>query len=129
MTMDERPIESIEGKITAGNISINAGSAVRRTCNLTFVADEYEYDYNQLDSLLSMNKKIQVSVGIENKINNEYPEIIWFKQGIYVINTLSISSTNQGIQISLQCKDKMCLLNGECGGGLPTSITFHEYNQ
>ena len=29
--------------------------------------------------------------------------------------------------ISLSCKDKMCLLNGECAGGLPTSITFHEY--
>ena len=23
----------------------------------------------------------------------------------------------------------MCLLNGECGGTLPTSVTFHEYDQ
>ena len=129
MSMDERPIQSIEGRVTAGTISINATSAVRRTCNLTFVADSNEYNYTELESLLSMNKKIQVLIGVENRINEEYPEIIWFKQGIFVINTLSISSSNQGIQISLQCKDKMCLLNGECGGGLPTSITFHEYDQ
>jgi len=23
----------------------------------------------------------------------------------------------------------MCLLNGECGGNLPTSVTFHAYDQ
>lgn len=129
MTMSERPIKSIEGRITNGSISISASSSVRRTCNLTFVTDEDEYDYIELDGLLSMNKKISVLIGIENNIDEDYPEIIWFKQGIFIINNLSISHGTQGIQISLQCKDKMCLLNGECGGGLPTSITFHEYDQ
>lgn len=129
MNMAEEPIQSIEGKVSAGSVNVNAGSAVRRTCNLTFVADEDEYDYNQLESLLSMNKKVQILIGVKNNIDKNYPEIIWFKQGVFVINTLSISSNAQGIQISLQCKDKMCLLNGECGGGLPTSITFHEYDQ
>lgn len=129
MNMAEELIQSIEGKVSAGSVNVNAGSAVRRTCNLTFVADEDEYDYNQLESLLSMNKKVQILIGVKNNIDKNYPEIIWFKQGIFVINTLSIASNAQGIQISLQCKDKMCLLNGECGGGLPTSITFHEYDQ
>jgi hypothetical protein len=129
MSMAEKPIESVEGKVTAGSINITSGSAVRRTCNLTFIVDEDEYDYNDLSSLISMNKKIEVIIGVENRINSKYPDIIWFKQGIYVINTVSFSSSNQGVQVSIQAKDKMCLLNGECGGGLPTSITFHAYDQ
>ena len=129
MSMSEKPIESIEGRVTTGSINISASSSIRRTCNLTFVADEEEYNYTEVSGLLSMNKKISISVGIENTINNELPDKIWFKQGIFIINNVSLSHTSQGVQISLQCKDKMCLLNGECGGGLPTSITFHEYDQ
>lgn len=129
MTMAEEPVQSIEGKITTGSINIAANSAVRRTCNLTFLANEDDYAYNDLSSLLAMNKKIQVSIGVENNIDRNFPDIIWFKQGIFVIINVSITSNEQGIQISLQCKDKMCLLNGECGGGLPTSITFHMYDQ
>ena len=55
----------------------------------------------------------------------QYP-IIWFPLGVYVIITPSIVHNNTGINISLQLKDKMCLLNGDCGGTLPASITFHE---
>ena len=60
----------------------------------------------------------------------DYPEtVIWFPQGIYVITQPTISHSLSGVNISLNLKDKMCLLNGEMAGGLPTSITFHEYDQ
>ena len=60
----------------------------------------------------------------------DYPNtIIWFPLGVFVITQPSLSHNANGVTISLNLKDKMCLLNGEMGGGLPTSITFHEYDQ
>ena len=35
----ENPIESIEGKVTGGNINIDGNSSVRRSCSLTLVSD------------------------------------------------------------------------------------------
>ncbi len=39
----------------------------------------------------------------------------------------SLSHGTGGTTISLQLKDKMCLLNGECGGVIPASTRFDEY--
>ena len=77
--------------------------------------------------MLSINKKVSVAIGVDNTTDKylEY-EQLWFPMGIYVIIQPSISHTSGGITISLQLKDKMCLLNGECGGTLPASVTFNE---
>lgn len=130
LAMDETPIQEIEGKISSGSINIDGNSSMRRTCNLTFLVEETEdNDLMNIDNLLSINKKIKIEIGIENIIDSRYDNIIWFKQGIFVINQPSISHNSQGIVVSLTCKDKMCLLNGECGGGLPASVIFDSYNQ
>lgn len=130
LTMDELPIRAIEGRVSAGSINIDGSSSVRRTCNLTFLAEHGEKnDLTNIDNLLSINKKIKIEIGLENLIDDRYDEIIWFKQGIFVINQPNISHNSQGVTISLSCKDKMCLLNGECGGGLPASVIFDSYNQ
>lgn len=126
----ELPIQSIEGRVQPGStISISGDSSVRRTCNISFIADEKENDLTNVENLLSMNKKIKIFVGIQNDFNNRYDKIIWFQQGIFVIIQPSISHNSGGCLINLSCKDKMCLLNGESAGGLPTSITFNEYDQ
>lgn len=129
----ERPIKDIQGKITGGNISVDGSSSLRRSCNLSMVADSYgviEYGKTELnmEDLLSMNKKISVEIGFINTFNKylEY-EIIWFPLGIFVIINSNCSNSTSGLNISLQLKDKMCLLNGECGGVIPASTTFHEY--
>ena len=126
----ELPISQITGRIKDGSININADSSVRRTCNLSFVALEEENDLTNVDNLLSINKKIKIEIGIQN--NTEWyqeHDIIWFPQGIFVICNPSISHTMTGVSISLSSKDKKCLLNGECGGGLPAPITFDSYKQ
>ena len=69
------------------------------------------------------------SSGIENDIDDRYPDIIWLKQGVFVIIQPTITHNASSVNISLSCKDKMCLLNGDCGGGLPASITFDSYDQ
>lgn len=126
---DEQPLRAIQGRISAGSISLDGSSSVRRSGSISFMAEEKENDLTDVDNLLSLNKKIKILVGIENNIDSMYEKIIWFNQGIFVITQPSISHTMQGVNINLSFKDKMCLLNGECGGGLPTSVTFSKYEQ
>lgn len=123
----ENPITEIQGKVTSGSINLNGSSAVRRTANLNMVADDANNDIRSINNLLSINKKIKLEIGFTNMTSDyqQYP-IIWFPLGVYIIITPSIVHNNTGINISLQLKDKMCLLNGDCGGVLPASITFHE---
>lgn len=68
--------------------------------------------------------KFSLEIGIQNEIDPSYEKIIWFPQGIYVINTFNTTKNTNSYNISISGKDKMCLLNGELGGNLPASIDF-----
>lgn len=125
---EEKPIYSIQGQVISGNINLDGTSNIRRTCNLTMIAQEYENDLTNINNLISINKKIDLEIGFLN--TTQYYknfDIIWFPLGIYVIINTSISNNTSGVTISLQLKDKMCLLNGECGGTISASTVFHEY--
>lgn len=127
LTFDEMPIQEIQGKVTGGNLTLDGSSGMRRTGNLSMVADKYENDLTDTKHLLSINKKVEVLIGFVNT-TDEYTEydMIWFPQGTYVIISPNISHNSDGINISLTLHDKMALLNGECGGTLPASVTFNE---
>lgn len=128
---NEIPIGAIEGETTGGSINVNNSSAMRRTANISLIANEGDgVDLKNVENLLAINKKIKIYIGIENYVDtNNYDKIIWFKQGVYVIVDPNITHSAQGIAISLNLKDKMCLLNGECGGGLPAAVIFDKYDQ
>ena len=75
-----------------------------------------------------IHSKFSFEVGLENPFfgtdkNQGAPQIIWFKQGIYVCTSYSSSISTNGYTINLQGKDKMCLLNGDVGGALPALST------
>lgn len=126
---EERPIQEIQGITTSGSLNLDGKSAMRRTCNLSmFVTNEAMGNITNIDNLFSLNKKVYVEVGIKNTTNQytEYP-IIWIPQGTFVIINPSLSHNASGVTMSLQLKDKMCLLNGECGGVIPASTQFDEY--
>jgi hypothetical protein len=127
LTFDEKPIQEIQGKVTGGNFTIDGSSAMRRTGNISLVADEYENDLTDTKHLLSINKKIEVLIGFINT-TDEYTEyeMLWFPQGTYVIISPNITHDSNGVNISLTLHDKMALLNGECGGILSSSVVFHE---
>ena len=125
----ENPIQDIQGIVTGGSINIDGNSSMRRTCSLSVYVHEDNYArVTNVDNLISMNKKIDLEIGIKNttKKYSQYP-IIWFPQGIFVIVNPSISHGTNGTNISITCKDKMCLLNGEVGGIIPASTQFDEY--
>ena len=128
LSFDDKPIREIQGNITAGNLSVNGSSSVRRTISLTMLADEHNSNIEDIDNEISINKKVKVLVGYTNPLKSyaHYGDIIWFPCGVFVLSSASVSRSTSGWNISISGKDKMCLLDGSAGGIFPASITFHE---
>ena len=129
LSMDERPIKEIQGKVLNGNINVDGSSSVRRTGNLSVYIEDSVATYMEIGGLFSLNKKIKIEVGLSNPTKQylNYP-ILWFPQGVYAIINLSSSYGTSGTNISLQIKDKMVYLNGECGGTIAASTILDEYD-
>lgn len=124
---DESPVKQIQGNITSGNLNVNGSSAIRRTINLSMVANLNNSDIEDIDSDIAIDKKVKIEVGYKN-ITHKYKDddIIWFPCGIFVISSASVARGITGWNISISGKDKMCLLDGTAGGTFPAPIIFHE---
>lgn len=121
LNSEEQPLELIEGVVTSGSVSVDGSSAVRRTCQLSMVVKElniHEYYWG-------LKTKVEIYAGLENHIDDRYPDIIWFKQGTFVLTSFNTTQGLGNYTISLNGKDKMVLLNGELGGTI-TSLT-HDF--
>lgn len=123
---NENPFTEIQGEIVnGGNVNIDGKSALRRTCNFTMINRTFAYKTSTVSNQLAIGRKIGLEVGFKNT-TTKYPEvdIFWFPQGIFVINSASVSNNTSGLSISLSLKDKMCLLNGDRGGTFPATVTL-----
>lgn len=128
LNWDEEPLKEIGGDLTTGSITKDGSSSVRRTCQFSAVVDTGSYDVTDMSSDFAINKKIYLEIGIKN-YSHEYPEypILWFPQGIFIISSFSAStSASSAVNINITLKDKMALLNGECGGTFPASTILDE---
>ena len=65
LTQNELPIEYIEGRVTAGSISVDGTSALRRTCNLTLVLK------NLSESGFTNNSK----TSLDGLLNNRFKKV------------------------------------------------------
>ena len=120
LTLEEDPIDEIQGRVTGGSISVDGSSKLRRSCSLNLISDKL----NVSEYLWCLNTKIRVSIGMRNYIDPvKYGEIVWFPQGTFVLNSFNISVNNTSSTIAIQGKDKMCLLNGDVGGNL-TALSY-----
>ena len=127
---NEHRIEEITGRTLGGSINLDGTSSMRRTATLQLFAEDNDINnLTNVDNLISLNKKVELQIGLKNLTNQyqQYP-IFWFPQGIFVIVGASIEHGSDGVKINLTLHDKMALLNGECGGTLPAPITFSEMN-
>ena len=125
LTFAENPIQTIEGRVTQGSINIDGASAVRRTCSLTIVGQNFDYN----NYYWGLNTKFKLEIGVQNFVDSKYPDIIWFKQGVYIITGFNTSRSTSNFSISINGKDKMCLLNGEVGGSLESSVDFGKIDE
>lgn len=126
LNFKEEPIDQIQGKITTGSINIDGDSNIRRTCSLTLISD----NININDIYWGIKTKIKLDIGLRNRltgeyaISNSYPEIVWFPQGYYILSSFNTSISASNATISIQGKDKMCLLNGDLSGQLTSQVDF-----
>ena len=121
LNVDEDPIAEITGNVLSGSINVDGSSSVRRTCNIQLVTEATRL--SEID--WTLRTKFKVLIGLENKIDSRYDDIIWFPQGTFVITSFNSTLNAQGYQINIQGKDKMCLLNGDVGGQL---FAAHEFS-
>lgn len=118
LNLDEEPLQEISGTTTGGSISIDGKSAVRRTCTLTMTTGEVDINAYYW----GLHTKFKLFVGLKNKINEDYPDIIWFPQGTFVITSFNTNQQVKNYTINITGKDKMCYLNGDVGGVI-TALT------
>ena len=128
LNWQEDPVQDIQGKVISANINIDGNSIVRRTATLSVYLDYTNNNITNAKNLLSINKKMNLQIGFINTTNKytQFP-FLWFPLGLFIITDNSISYSDSGLVASLQLKDKMCLLNGDCGGTLPASVIFDTY--
>lgn len=119
LNWEEMPKYEFSGRITQGSINIDGASAVRRTCSFTMVTEQGVIESNYW----GLENKFKLEVGVKNDINSKYPDICWFKQGIYIITSLNETLSTTAHTITLQGKDKICLINGDIGGNFTAKST------
>jgi hypothetical protein len=56
-------------------------------------------------------------------------QIFWFNLGEYVCSSYSVSQSTNSLTINISGKDKMCLLNGEIGGKIESTVDFGTFDQ
>lgn len=127
LDINENPLSQIEGRVTGGSINIDGASSVRRTCSLTLCSKNLELDINNY--YWGLNTKFNVSIGLTNDIDNNYPNIIWFPMGIFICSAFNTAITTNNYTINISGKDKMCLLNGDMGGHFTHSIDFNNMKE
>lgn len=112
LNYSEQPLQEIQGLVTQGNVNIDGSAALRRTCSLTL-----DYNPNETDPLsIGLQSKFKLYIGLKNEIDDRYPAICWFKQGLFVVQDYKITNSEQKDSLSITGQDKMCLLNGNVGG-------------
>lgn len=119
---NEFVVNELQGKLINGSFSIDKNSAVRRVCNLTFVADNPQF-IPEPNSFVWFNRKFRLFVGIVDLFNDE---TVWFNKGIYVMNRPSMVENSEGLEISIEGLDKMCLYNGVLGGVITHTYVIEE---
>ena len=150
LNWNEEPLQQIQGIAISGSVNLDGSSSMRRTATLSLFAEEKKNNLANVDHLFSVNKKCILELGIVNNVSEYiytekdeygnvnhitinyqqiYGDIIWFPLGVYVMFNPSISHSMQGVTISMQLKDKMCLLNGDLGGEIHSAVEFSYQDQ
>ena len=87
------PIETLEGVATGGSINLDGKSAARRSCSLTLATEK--------DVNWALSTEFELQIGELNTIDDNYPDIIWFPMGRYLISSLSSNRQVNNFNISI----------------------------
>jgi hypothetical protein len=114
-------VNSLEGKVTDGSISIDATSDIRRTCNITLVVENSE-NILAPGGQVWLDKFIKVYVGTDNPRNGN--ETVWNNMGLFLINNPESVYNATTNTITFEGLDLMAKLTGRRNGQLPAVTTI-----
>jgi len=130
-----KTIDSIEGYAIDGSITANADNAIRRSGNITLAIpldysaitflDKVDGITISLDGKIWIDKYVRILVGIENILSTNN-EIIWYKLGVFLIDSPKRIFNATNYTISFDCIDLMAKLTGSRQGQLTGMTTLIE---
>ena len=108
-------LDSLEGIISDGTVSIDANSDIRRTCNFTIIPTRKQEILVNETSYIWLNRKIKMEVGIKNLRTNE---IKYYSQGHFIYTETSGTYDANTNTLQVNCADFMAFLDGSRNGTL-----------
>ncbi len=113
-------VNSLEGYVTDGSISVDATSDIRRTCNLTLAIERSDKMISPGGELW-LDKFIRIYEGIDNPRDNG--NTVWWNMGIFLINNPNTVYNVNTRTVSFEGLDLMAKLTGRRNGQLPAVAT------
>ena len=114
-------LDEISGKTESVSLSVNAESDIRRTANINIVLKDDSRQTNsnifywQVGNPYWFDKYIQIYVAIQDVNTQEY---VWVNEGIYMVNSPSISYDATTNNLSFEAVDLMSKMTGLRNGQL-----------
>lgn len=118
-TMDNKHMDTIQGGLVEGSLSIAADSDVRRTITASFNPNR-QFDAKIAEGrYLWIDKYVLLYIGFHNSVKDED---IWYAQGKYIFTDASITYDATNNQISINASDLVVKLNDTVNGALGQQI-------
>ena len=114
-------INSLEGEVISGSITVDATSDIRRTCNITLAIKNADISIAKNGSLW-LDKFIKIYVGEDNPRNKG--ETVWWNMGIFLINNPNTVFDSETRTVTFEGLDLMAKLTGRRNGQLPAMETI-----
>lgn len=114
-------LDEISGKTESVSLSVNAESDIRRTANINIVLKDDSRQTNsnifywQVGNPYWFDKYIQIYVAIQDINTQEY---VWVNEGIYMVNSPTISYDATTNNLSFEAVDLMSKMTGLRNGQL-----------
>lgn len=114
-------VDEISGNVLDGNITEDANSDIRRSCDISMVVTNSTFVI-QPGSQIWLDKFIQIYIGIDNLYTGTTQ---WFNKGIYIIDQPTYTFDPVASTLEFQGYDLMAKMTGLRNGyleGIPTVI-------
>lgn len=112
LDFDYLTVDSIDGNVLNGSITIDTNSDVRRTCNIELVVTSSTFNV-QAGSDVWIDKYIKIQVGVDDIKTGE---IVWTNMGIFLINQPTYVYNADTYTLSFEGVDLMAKMTGQRNG-------------
>jgi hypothetical protein len=120
-------LDQLECGLINGTFSIDSQSDIRRTFNIEATPIKNKRLEINEDGIIWLNRIIRAQIGIYDRV---YQNWVWYQQGYYNITDSSVTYDATTNQITINCSDFMCKLDGTKNGQVGAlSVVYPAYEE